>query len=191
MSIASPRRVRIGTSLGQVFVDGLLGSLVFAGQKSGFAYALNPDTGALLWKVLPGGGMRFGSATDGKRIYVANRTSLDEEAGSWSALDPPSGKILWTTHDPGGPENKAHAIGPVTVANDVVYAGSTNADGSTMFGLDAETGAILFSFNSGSPVAGGAAVNDGVVYWGSGYPPTDSNTGDNRIFAFHFPGPSN
>src|SRR5262249_23666004 len=58
------------------------------GQKSGI-YALNPDTGTVLWdtKVGPGlqlGGMEWGSASDGKRIYVAigNRNGVKHVAGS-------------------------------------------------------------------------------------------------------------
>jgi len=172
---------------GPVFVQGSAGALVFAGNKSGMGYALNPDTGALIWSTQPGMGMMWGSATDNKRIYVANRVSLDGEFGSWSALDPVTGKILWTTSDPGRSESLVRAIAPVTVANGVVYAASTNASGATMFGLDAENGEILFSFNSGTPVGGGPAVANGVVYWGSGYPPYNHNRGSKGIFAFHLP----
>ena len=51
-------------------------TIIGAGQKSGIYYALNPDTGAELWhtQVGPGsslGGMEWGSASDGARIYVA------------------------------------------------------------------------------------------------------------------------
>ena len=66
---------------GPVFVQGSAGALVFAGNKSGMGYALNPDTGALIWSTQPGMGMMWGSATDNKRIYVANRVSLDGELG--------------------------------------------------------------------------------------------------------------
>ena len=38
-------------------------------------------------------------------------------AGSWAALDPSTGDILWQTADPNG----AFDIGPVTVANGVAY----------------------------------------------------------------------
>ncbi|HEX4489560.1 MAG TPA: PQQ-binding-like beta-propeller repeat protein [Terriglobales bacterium] len=186
----SPRGPDWDFAQGPIFVDSPLGQMIFAAQKNGLTYALNPETGALLWKVQTGTGVRFGSATDGTRIYVANRTSFDRDAGSWSALDPQSGKILWTTNDPGGPETHSLGLAPVSVANGVVYAGSTNKSGATMFGLDAENGSILFSFNSGTPVAGGAAVNNGVVFWGSGYPSLDANVGDNRFFAFGLSGPA-
>jgi polyvinyl alcohol dehydrogenase (cytochrome) len=46
------------------------------GQKSGIFWALDPDTGAIRWSTVVGpagllGGMQWGSATDGHRIYVA------------------------------------------------------------------------------------------------------------------------
>ena len=41
-------------------------------------------------------------------------------AGSWAALDPATGAILWQVADPNG----AMALGPVAVADGVVYAPS-------------------------------------------------------------------
>ena len=46
-------------------------------QKSGQYWALDPDTGEVVWvtKAGPGdflGGLLWGSAVDGERIYVAN-----------------------------------------------------------------------------------------------------------------------
>ncbi|MCW5633609.1 MAG: PQQ-binding-like beta-propeller repeat protein [Rubrivivax sp.] len=57
--------------------DGRRRDLVGAGEKSGIFWALDPDTGGLVWstKVGPGGilgGMQWGSATDGRLIYTAN-----------------------------------------------------------------------------------------------------------------------
>src|SRR5712671_4111938 len=109
------------------------------GQKSGIYSAFDPDTGDFLWgtQVGPGGdggGIQWGSATDCERIYVAiansdhlpytnpDRPGLGT-AGSWSALDPTTGEILWQIPDPNG----AQDIGPMTVANGVVYAPSTGA----------------------------------------------------------------
>src|ERR1700746_3664536 len=71
----------------------------------------------------------------------------------------------WQTPDPNGSPDTA----PVSVANGVVYGGSDSTTGTSMYGLDAATGAILWSFNSGGSVTGGAAIVAGSVYWGSGY----------------------
>ncbi len=152
-------------------------TILGAGQKSGIYYALDPKTGSVLWQtqVGPGstfGGMEWGSATDGKRIYVqiANFFGIPSaagSAGSWSALDPATGHILWQTADPNG----AIDLGPMTVANGVVYAPSMGAGASmpTMVALDAATGVRLWSYPAGSSVNAGATVVNGIVYWGSGY----------------------
>jgi len=180
----SPRGPDDDFAQAPLLVDGPAGQEVFVGQKSGIGYAFNPDTGALLWQTHVGSQLMWGSASDGCRIYVADQKNLAGTAGAWSALNPTTGKILWTTNDPGKLSDHAVTVGPVTVANGVVYGSSEDVNGATMFGLDAATGKILFSFNSGSSVAGGASVANGVVYWGSGYSKFSSLTGNQKIFAF-------
>lgn len=174
--------------------DGKSHTILGAGQKSGIYYALDPDTGSLLWQtqVGPGsslGGMLWGSASDGTRIYVAISNSYGipyaaGSAGSWSALDPATGKILWQRADPNG----AIDLGPMAVANGVVYAGSMAgaATAPTMFALDSATGNILWSFVSGASVNSGATIASGTVYWGSGYThlPIPGFTGNNKFYAF-------
>ena len=168
-------------------------TIIGAGQKSGIYYALDPGNGTVLWQtqVGPGsslGGMEWGSATDGTRIYVAiaNLYGIPYSvgsAGSWAALDPATGAILWQKADPNG----AMDIGPMAVANGVVYAGSmgTNATAPTMFALDATNGNTLWSFAPGSSVNAGATIYNGVVYWGSGYSHLGSlGTGNNKFYAF-------
>ena len=114
-------------------------TIIGASQKSCVYAAIDPSTGAVLWatQVGPGsalGGIEWGSATDGNRIYVAignlygipyQNSSLGT-AGSWAALDPATGQIIWQTADP----NRSIDLGPVTVANGVVYAPSM-AGGTT------------------------------------------------------------
>ena len=169
-------------------------TIIGAGQKSGIYYALDPDTGAELWhtQVGPGsslGGIEWGSASDGTRIYVAiaNLNGIPYaagSAGSWAALDPATGSILWQKADPNG----AMDLGPVAVANGVVYADSMalSATAPTMFALDASTGTTLWSFAAGSSVNAGATIVNGVVYWGSGYSHLSPalGTGNNKFYAF-------
>jgi outer membrane protein assembly factor BamB len=103
--------------------------------------------------------------------------------GSWAALDPATGKILWQTPDPQG----AFDISFVSTANGVVYGGSLAATGTNMYALDAATGKILWSFAGGGSVTGGASIVDGSVYWGSGYCGTacfTAPTNNNKVYAF-------
>jgi polyvinyl alcohol dehydrogenase (cytochrome) len=170
-------------------------TIVGAGQKNGVYTALDPDTGKIVWstQVGPGstlGGMEWGSASDGNRIYVAiaNFFGIPYGAtgsnfgGSWSALDPADGTILWQTPDPNG----AIDLGPVTVSNGVVYGGSMSATGNNMVALDAAGGNILWGFASGGSVIAGAVVSGGTVYWGSGYSnlPIPGFVGNNQFYAF-------
>jgi polyvinyl alcohol dehydrogenase (cytochrome) len=169
-------------------------TILGAGQKSGLYYALDPDTGHELWRtqVGPGsalGGMEWGSATDGKRIYVsiANLYGLPTPVGgggSWSALDPETGAILWQVGDPNG----AISVGALAVADGVVYASSMAgaASAPTMFALSASTGQTLWSFASGASVNAGATIVDGEVFWGSGYTNLGipGFTGNNKFYAF-------
>jgi hypothetical protein len=51
-----------------------------------------------------------------------------------------------------------------------------------MFGLDTESGAMRFSFSSGSSVAVGPAIANGVVDWGS---PVFSADGQREDLCLH------
>ena len=175
----------------------LVGNIVGFGQKSGIFWALNPDNGNIVWctPVGPGaslGGIEWGTATDGQRIYVAiaNSDHLPYTLvpsgqqitwGAWSALDVSTGKILWQTADP-----TANTIdrGSVSVANGVMYAGSNSG---LMYALDATTGKILWNFASGGTVLDGPSIVDGTLYWGSGYR-NIQGTGNNKVFAFSLAG---
>jgi polyvinyl alcohol dehydrogenase (cytochrome) len=181
--------------------------LLGIGQKSGVYWALRPATGEVAWQTLVGpagnvsnAGIEYGTATDGRRIYVAEAdpaklpytlggsgpyAGKTVTGGSWAALNPATGKILWQTPDPAGAADMAF----VSTANGVVYAGSVAATGTNMYALDAATGTILWSFASGGSVTGGAAIVDGSVYWGSGYCGTaclgtGPLTNNNKVYAF-------
>jgi polyvinyl alcohol dehydrogenase (cytochrome) len=178
--------------------------LLGAGQKSGVFWALNPDDGSVVWATVGGpgstlGGMEWGSATDGRRLYysIANNSHVPytmvngttTDGGLWGALDPATGAILWQTADPSG----AIDTGAVSVANGVVYAPSMGGLGAaattapTFFALDTATGAILWNFVSGGSANGGAAIVDGVVYWGSGYGRVGGGASNNKFYAFGLP----
>jgi polyvinyl alcohol dehydrogenase (cytochrome) len=176
----------------------LVGNIVGFGQKSGIFWALNPDNGNIVWStpVGPGsslGGIEWGTATDGKRIYVAigNHDFLPYTLvpsgqqitwGSWSALDVATGKILWQTPDP---TTGTIDTGSVSVANGVMYAGSYSGQ---MYAFDATTGKILWNFASGGTVIDGPSIVDGTLYWGSGYRNIPPGIGNNKVYAFTLAG---
>jgi polyvinyl alcohol dehydrogenase (cytochrome) len=175
----------------------LVGNIVGFGQKSGIYWALNPDNGNIVWStpVGPGstlGGIEWGTATDGQRIYVAigdnfhlPYTLISGQKitwGSWSALDVNTGKILWQIPDP---TVGVTDTGSVSVANGVMYAGSNSGQ---MYALDTRTGQILWNFASGGSVIDGPSIVDGALFWGSGYRNIPPGTGNNKVYAFTLAG---
>ena len=207
---------------GAMLVPTKNGDLVVSGQKSGIMWALNADTGAKVWSTLAGpgsslGGMEWGSATDGNRIYFAianlggftgpisypmvnppKGTPATSSAGSWGAIDAQTGKIKWQVADPNG----AIDLGPLSVANGVVYAGSMAAPpsfspfppfpdftGPSMYALDSGNGKQLWSYASGGSVNAGPAIANGMVFWGSGYSNLGPGLGGSnaKLFAFKLP----
>jgi polyvinyl alcohol dehydrogenase (cytochrome) len=181
-----------GANLFRTQIGGKPQDVVGAGQKSGIYWAVDADTGSVLWKspVGPGGhlgGIHWGTAVDSKRVYVGVNDEVGVpymlqgtgpqggttiSAGSWAALDQSTGAVTWQvanasmTAELGG----ASVNGPVSVVNGVVFGGSMDPQG-TMYAFDAATGAVLWSFASGATVYGGPAIGlDGTVYWGNGYP---------------------
>jgi polyvinyl alcohol dehydrogenase (cytochrome) len=187
--------------------------VVGIGGKSGVYTLLEARTGKFIWNTLIGpggdqGGMEWGTAFDGDRIYasITNQHHIPYKltkngvlgnttvtGGSWAALDPRSGMILWQTADPQVETLPTLGVvgvwdlAPVTVANGVVYVSSMAklASQNQMFALDAATGAILWQFGAGSSVNAGPAVVNGTVYWGSGYSRSGvEGSGNNHLYAF-------
>jgi polyvinyl alcohol dehydrogenase (cytochrome) len=168
--------------------------LVGAGQKSGQYWALDPATGAVQWVTQAGpggtaGGLQWGSAVDGTRVYTANANNNlvpwtlpggeVTTAGVWTALDAGTGAVLWQVT----PTHGGGTSGPVTTANGVVFGCSLDATGH-MYALDAATGHELWSYESGGSCLSGAAISDGSVYWGSGYSNFGFGTPNNQLYAF-------
>jgi len=171
--------------------------LVGVGQKSGQYWALDPDTGSVIWVTQAGpggiaGGLQWGSAVDGQRVYTANANSnltpwtlpdgTTTTDGVWSGLDATTGEVLWQTT----PTYGGGTSGPVTTANGVVFGCSLDPAGY-MYALDAATGAIKWSFASGGSCLSGAAISNGMVFWGSGYSNLGTGTANNKLYAFGLP----
>jgi polyvinyl alcohol dehydrogenase (cytochrome) len=189
-------------------INGNPTDLVGAGQKSGRFWALNPTTGALVWKQTVGpsgilGGIQWGSASDNQNVYVAISNSahrtytlqpsgISWNGGSWTALNAATGQFIWQVEDPGEstvqPGVPAMALGPVTVANGVVYCASMSG---AMYALNAATGATLWKFQAPGSVNSAPAVVNGWLYWGTGYhnfrPSAPIGTASNMFYAFSVP----
>ena len=90
---------------------------LIAGQKSGVVHAVDPDRGGeILWQTRVGkgsalGGVQWGSAYDGRRVYVALSDVIPETAGTAAAPPAPPAPAGQPPAVPGLPQVPANALG--------------------------------------------------------------------------------
>jgi polyvinyl alcohol dehydrogenase (cytochrome) len=130
-------------------------ALAGEGDKSGNYWALDRNTLALVWKtnVGPGGplgGILGSTAWDGSALYGPD--SLQTETWSLAAGGAPRS----TTVDGGD-----HHLGPVAVANGVVYSTDNQSDLTARSTAD---GSVLARVALGAPSWGGVSISGGTVF---------------------------
>jgi polyvinyl alcohol dehydrogenase (cytochrome) len=169
--------------------------VLVVGQKSGVVYALDPDQdGKILWQTRIGkggplGGIMWGYAADGERVYVANSDlrgimSPDPSAGGGLfALDLATGKIsMQVPPVPCGDRSQCSPAlsAAVTAIPGVVFSGGVSgylrayatADAKLLWEVDT---AHDYATVNGVPANGGAIdgpgpmIVDGMLYVASGY----------------------
>ena len=137
------------------------------------------------------GGSMWGSATDGKTIYTAIANTFHQTytllpsdktitGGAWVALEAATGKILWSTPSP---DVTALPVGPVSVANHVVFATARRVHGA-FYALDAVSGSILWSYTRNGSVVGGFSIANGCAYVGEGITVTGGQTPGKYLYSY-------
>jgi polyvinyl alcohol dehydrogenase (cytochrome) len=172
--------------------------LVIAAQKQGLIWALNPDTGAVVWKqdvareIAGGRGETlFGGAIDKTHIYFGLISSAH------LALDLATGEEAWYTPlaAPAGRENVRGVVGAVTLIPGVLLSGARDG---MLRAASSRTGQLLWQFDTarefttvngvaahgGSVASGGPVVANGMVFVGSGYPGFQNGNSGNVLLAF-------
>jgi polyvinyl alcohol dehydrogenase (cytochrome) len=189
--------------------------VLLAGQKSGAVFGIEPDTGNVLWRTQVGvggflGGVQWGMASDGARLYVANADVITVENGrpGLFALDPASGKDLWYKRSPsvgchwqsGIPCFNAQSAAPSAVPG-VIFAGTmdgherayASADGNVLWDFDT-AGRTYRTINGVSDQTGGpidvssGTIADGMLFLISGYLGIAGGGSDNVLLAFSVDG---
>lgn len=139
--------------------------LVLAGQKNGVVWALDPDDGALVWdtKIGPGGamgGIHWGMAFDGERVFAANNLSTGRTADGADpglfALDVDTGSIVWDYHHTADCTGDRPERFPACERSTGMSAATLLIDGAVVQGsndgfvkiFDASSGEPLFSFDT-------------------------------------------
>ncbi|MET0285461.1 MAG: PQQ-binding-like beta-propeller repeat protein [Polyangiales bacterium] len=144
------------------------------GDKGGRYYALDRDTGRIIWKREltlggPNGGIMATAAYANGVIYVAsNDGNTGGEAGVGGgpgactifALNAADGTTKWEV------ASKPGTFGALSVANGVLYAPSLAGE---MRAYDVTTGARVWNVSIGMSMGAGVTVVNGMVYAGHGW----------------------
>jgi len=182
-----------------LIATGPASSMLVVGQKSGQVWGIDPDTGKIVWQTRVGhggtqGGIHFGMAADGTRVFVPVNDMADtydgriydkaQNGSGLHALDAATGKVAWFARAPHNCAGRKFCdpgiSAAVTAMPGVVFAG--HLDG--MFrAYDSRTGRILWQTDTTRPVKSidgtlthggsmsgpGAAIWKGKVFMNSGY----------------------
>ena len=111
----------------------IAGGIVYVAPADGIVRALNATDGSLIWSHDTGGAMSgFAPTVSGGRVYVTN------EAGDAVALSASTGDQLWSV------DLGTDAMGE-TVADGTFYVGASDGTMTTVYALNASTGATRWS----------------------------------------------
>ena len=134
--------------------------LLYAGQKSGMLHALDPATGALLWKTRvsrggPEAGIRYGMATHGGVLYVPSTDTGEHQLEGMSArpgifaLSAHDGSPLWSKTGLelcAGREPCEGAVGaPPLAMSAVIFVAAVDG---VLYALDRHSGEVLWNFDT-------------------------------------------
>lgn len=169
------------------------GDILLAGQKSGDVWALDPDSGELIWNRRVGqgttlGGIHWGIAIDGKRVFAPvsdpgfERPGFVPEPGM-NAVDIESGEVVWrqpVEADCSEPRKQRYpqcaqryglSATPLVVDRSVI-AGAVDG---RLYIYDAATGRLVFEydtlrdFDTVNGIEGkGGAIDSHSVFAGAG-----------------------
>jgi len=128
------------------------GGIVYVGSDSGSLFAIKAATGKKVWSAPFAAAVASSPAVSGGVVYVGS------DDGSVAAFDAATGAPAWKRTFNG----RAFRASPA-VANGVVFISGDKGANSTLYALDAGTGATKWSFTSGAGMTD-AAVANGVVY---------------------------
>ncbi len=172
--------------------------IIIAPQKEGLVWALDPDTGAVLWKqdvareIAGGRGETvFGGAVDREKAYFGLVSS------GVVALDLKTGEEVWykPLEAPKGRENLRGVVAAVTLIPGVLFTGARDG---MLRAVSSRNGQLLWEFDTkrefetvngvpgtgGSVGSGGLTVADGMVFVGSGYPGFQGGDPGNVLLGF-------
>jgi uncharacterized repeat protein (TIGR01451 family) len=139
----------------------VVNGVVYVGSGDSNLYALNADTGVVLWSYAASSEVLSSPAVANGVVYFGSFSSFGNNV---NALNASTGAKLWS-YSLGGLVLVSSS--PV-VANGVVYIGFSGENGNNgLLALNASTGALLWGYSAGDSVSSSPAVANGVLYIGS------------------------
>jgi polyvinyl alcohol dehydrogenase (cytochrome) len=183
--------------------------ILAVGQKSGIAWGINPEDGAVLWQHRVGqgtplGGIEWGGAADETTVYYPNADGLLglKAAGGLAAIRLATGeRVWWAPPIATCPDNSPKCIPSQSAAASaipgVVFSGATDG---MLRAYDARDGKVIWEFatarefptingvtaRGGSINGPGPTIVGGMVYTNSGYGAFGQMPG-NVLLAFGLP----
>ena len=153
------------TTNGMVYPSPIIADgFVFVASYGGTLYAYDQYTGNLIWSFATGGNVFATPAIANGIVYVASKN------GYVFALNEQNGGIVWEIAN----DNLTPVTSSPVVADGMVFYGtfeSPSAGFSEVLAVNAMTGSIVWKQDlSSTYVEGGAAINNGKVFIGTGVP---------------------
>lgn len=131
------------------------GKSVFVSSMDKNLYALDPQSGKVLWSVELGGSVLFSQTLgDDGILYIA---TINNEI---LAISSESGKINWKVKTDGT------VWEPVVVKDGTLYAGDQSGK---VFALSTKDGSKIWDLDAGASVIGGPVLTDKGLYFGTGH----------------------
>jgi len=127
----------------------IVGGVVYVASANGVVHALKTEDGGELWRVKLGCAIINGFASDGRNIFVA---SCD---GAVRAFDKETGKEVWTA----GLSRRPFMASPLLMDGRLLIG---SRDG-VFYAVSAQTGDLLWKYDSGTPIVQSAAGDQGRV----------------------------
>ena len=178
--------------------------ILTVGQKSGIAWALDPDRqGRVLWQLRVGkgseqGGVQFGPAADNDSAYFATADAFaGRDAGGLTAVRLATGEQRWSTQPPCPEDGRYTPAQPtaVSVIPGAVFSGTLDG---VMRAYSTDDGRIIWEYDSAReyttvnaiPAKGGGlngpgpTIVDGMLFMNSGYSAIGGNAPGNVLLAF-------
>ena len=166
--------------------------LVVVGNKSGVIFGFDPDaSGTVVWQRRvaqgsSGGGVFWGSATDGVNIYAANADFFGDDpaaSGGMNAVDLRTGRLVWSVPGAGCADRtpcKPSQVAAVTLIPGAVFSGTmdgrlraySDRDGRLLWEYDTARDFVTVNgvtANGGSMSNSGPAIVGGMLFVNSGY----------------------